>query len=203
MGARPASELLKLALRHAWSIRETVSATAAFEEILRRRPIVTLLEVLAKPDDAVELIRFVRASSATVLLLAVAVQHSEDIELAVRAAGIDFYIPGPENTVLIEQAVAELLERRSRTDARARSRRPASRPKHQRSLSHSLLLPTDMGGGYYQPAAHLLGCGELVRTGKSEKVRPRKTNASSDGSDLKHANGGLAVQGRCSRPGHR
>ena len=168
MGARPASELLKLALRHAWSIRETGSATAAFEEILRRRPIVTLLEVLAKPDDAVELIRFVRASSATVLLLAVAVQHSEDIELAVRAAGIDCYIAGPENTVLIEQAVAELLERRSRTDARARSRRPASRPQQQRSLSHSLLLPTDMGGGHYQPAAHLLGSGERVRTSNSE-----------------------------------
>lgn len=168
MGARPASELLKLALRHAWSIRETVSATAAFEEILRRRPIVTLLQVLARPDDAVELIRFVRAGSATVLLIAVALRHSEDTELAVRAAGIDCYIAGPENTVLIEQAVAELQEQRSRADARARSRRPASRPKYRRSLSHSLLLPTDMGGGYCQPAAHLLGSGERVHKSYSE-----------------------------------
>jgi DNA-binding NarL/FixJ family response regulator len=172
-----ASDLQGIALRNAWSVQQPASASAALEEILHRRPAVVLVQVSPAPDEAVRVIRQVRANSLPVFLVAVAVSHDDEIERAVRIAGVDSYLDETADAALIENTVAGLLERRERANLRARVRRTAPRRRYQHSLSPFLLL-ADMGGGIEFPTAHFLKTRARTRSQHSRaELRTRFTTS--------------------------
>jgi DNA-binding NarL/FixJ family response regulator len=125
--AAPEADLLRIALGHGWSIRPPASAAAAFEELLRCRPRVAVVQVSGLLGEDLEMIRLIRAGSLPVSVVAVAVTHGEEIELAVRGAGVDCYLSTAADATLIDRAVSEILGRqecRGAGDAQIGQRAP-------------------------------------------------------------------------------
>jgi DNA-binding NarL/FixJ family response regulator len=152
--AAPESDLLRIALGHGWSVRRPASASAGFEELLRCRPRVAVVQVSGMLGEDLEMIRLMRAGSLPVSVVAIAVTHGEEIELAVRGTGVDCYLSMAADATLIERAVSEILGRQERglaPDTRVWRRGP--------DKTNSLLLspfPSDQSwaAGFSLPAAH-------------------------------------------------
>lgn len=162
INGKPEPDLQRIVLRNSWLVVEPSSASAAFEEILHRRPIVSIVQASTAPDEAAEFIRLVRADRLPVHVVAVAASHRDEIERAVRIAGVDSYLDGIAIAAILEDTVAELLEQRQKANLKTASRRLAPR-RPERNLS-LLLFPTDMSGGPKSPAAHFRNPGERVRS---------------------------------------
>ncbi len=113
----PVGALQRMAARNGWTVRQVMSARAGYSEILRSRPRVAVIQVSLAPAEALELIRLGRTVPIPVLLVAVAKSHSEDLERAVRIAGVDGYLGDPRDGALLERTVAELLVRQKENTA--------------------------------------------------------------------------------------
>ena len=113
IGGNPEPDLQRIVLRNSWLVVEPPSASAAFEETLHYRPIVSIVQASTAPDEAVEFIRMVRADRLPVHVVAVTASHREEIEREVRIAGVDSYLDGVAVAAILEDTVAELLERRT------------------------------------------------------------------------------------------
>jgi len=157
MGAGPAPELLLLALRRGWAIRKPASVSAAFLEVIRDRPRVVVIQISKPAGEEIALIRLIRESPLSPLLVAITVTQTDEIERAVRTAGVDCYIVGTADGILVEKTVVELLGQKGHTVRDEYLQQSAPRGQDAQTLSSSFFLPTDMGGGLSFPAAHFLG----------------------------------------------
>jgi DNA-binding NarL/FixJ family response regulator len=180
IGESPAPELLRMAVRNAWSVRQFPSARAAFAETLRCRPVAAIVQVATKLDESLELIRRVRAGSWPVLLVAVAVAHREEVERAARVAGVDCYVGTTADSILAETIVAELLERQKHAA-------PVARTVQRGGIgSDTLLLPDSSrqsgAVGVPPPPPHRQG-------GAGERIGPPQRPACQEGLGQSHHKG--------------
>lgn len=132
----PASDLLRVADRNDWPVRRPASAREGYQEFLRERPRVVVIQVSDAEGEDIELIRRVRSGSVPTSLVAAATAHDEGLERSVRISGVDVYVGGTADAALLESTVAALL-RREMNDA------PVLHMARQgMRRNHSLLLLT-------------------------------------------------------------
>jgi DNA-binding response OmpR family regulator len=101
--------LARLAVRHDWPVLRMSTVVQAVPAIVRHRPGLVVVQVSLVPDQAVELIRLLRARLQPVPIIAVARSHDEQTERAIRGAGATYYLPAARDAGILEQVVASML----------------------------------------------------------------------------------------------
>jgi DNA-binding response OmpR family regulator len=103
------SGLAKLAQRHRWSLIHLPTAAGVRQAIGRQRLDIAVVQIAVEPQQAVELLRWLRATRKELLLIAVASDGGEDVERMARLAGVQCYLTQTDD-VTLERAVNEMLE---------------------------------------------------------------------------------------------
>ena len=109
LGEHVMPDLADLAARLGWTVLETATFRQAAPVILRRRADLHVVQVSARVDEAVGLIRLLRTAPRKVPILAVAAEHYTWLEQAARQAGATCYLPGGNGPEALAQAAARML----------------------------------------------------------------------------------------------
>ena len=102
------SGLARLALRHRWSLIHLPTAAGVIQTVGRLRVDIAVVHIAVEPQQAVELIRWLRTTRRELLLIAVSSAGCEEIERMARHAGVHCYLPQTDE-VPLERAVTEIL----------------------------------------------------------------------------------------------
>ncbi len=108
LGETVAPGLDQASVSRGWQLLKFSSVSDAIREVFRHRPQVVIVQVSLQ-SEAVKFIGTLHKAIKPILLIAVAAEHHNDLERAVRGAGINYYLPGASNVELLEQAVAAVL----------------------------------------------------------------------------------------------
>jgi len=95
-----------------WPVLRQPSAGKALKNIRLIRPQVLIVQVDGSVmilQEATRLIRFLRTYPPRPGVVAIASNHSDETERAMRAAGVSCYLPEDADADLIEQSVSQLL----------------------------------------------------------------------------------------------
>lgn len=103
------------ATQNGWPLLQATTADEVFFELCQCRPRVLIVQLSLSLGEALKLISLTRHHWQQVSLVAVTPSHDNQIELAVRSAGANCYLPATANVSLIEETVSAIL--RSHTDA--------------------------------------------------------------------------------------
>jgi len=102
------SGLARLAMRHGWPLIHLPTAAGVMRLIGRQRVDLAVVHIAVEAQQAVELIRWLRATRKESLLMAVSSGGCEEIERMARLAGVQCYLPQTDD-VSLERAVSEML----------------------------------------------------------------------------------------------
>ena len=152
LSPNPAPELVRLALRSGWPcIVEPRSAPAA-RHLRQRRPAVVLIEVALPAEEEIRFIRLLQPTLDRRALVAVARSHDENLERAIRAAGVSCYLPSANDDAAIEAIVAAMLGQRP-VDSQGPPAKTASAPNiHVPNVSSSSrVTPAFLDDGRFPP----------------------------------------------------
>lgn len=97
---------------HRWPVLRQPSAGKALKNIRLIRPQVLIVQVDGSVmilQEATRLIRFLRTYPPRPGVVAIASNHTDQTERAMRAAGVSCYLPEDVDADLIEQSVSQLL----------------------------------------------------------------------------------------------
>ncbi len=143
LASNPSPALLRIAIRHAWPVLTALRPPQALREVRHCQPDVIIIQVSLPRGADVELISLLRTKMRQVSLIAVAGSHRDEIERAVRSAGVSCYLPTAEDMTLVERSVAEMLTQRQSVTPTAR--RPADAATMNQTSSSSF-LPLEKSG---------------------------------------------------------
>lgn len=103
-----AAGLARVATRRHWWVIHLPTAAAVRQALGRKRVDIVVVQIAVEPDEAVELIRWLRATRERLLVIAVSAGGGGEIEHLVRRAGVQCYLPATDEEAL-ERVIVELL----------------------------------------------------------------------------------------------
>ena len=95
---------------HDWPIVKSQPLRPLLREVAARRPRLVVVQVGPPLHDAVDLIERIKEHWPGLILVAAAVAHHEQIEMAARYAGATLYLPDVSDGAYVEQSIASLLD---------------------------------------------------------------------------------------------
>jgi DNA-binding NarL/FixJ family response regulator len=140
MDESPEPNLAEIAMRRGWPFLQMSNTSQAIVELRRRSPSAVVVQVSLPLSEDLELLHRVRDNFSTVTLIAVATTHDDDVERAVRSAGVSLYLPSARDADRIERAIDQVLHHRAPPTAGVTQENDASRRRNQ-VLSSSASFP--------------------------------------------------------------
>ncbi|MBI1370618.1 MAG: hypothetical protein GC162_18425 [Planctomycetes bacterium] len=133
---------------HRWPVLRQPSAGKALKNIRLIRPQVLIVQVDGSVmilQEAARLVRFLRTYPPRPGVVAIASQHTDETERAMRAAGVSCYLPEDADADLIEQSVTQLLANfAAQASSPSKTQRQIDRrvPAAETSRTNPIIVPT-------------------------------------------------------------
>jgi len=124
------------ATQNGWPLLQATTADEVFFELCQCRPRVLIVQLSLPLGETLKLISRTRHHWQQVSLVAVTPSHDNQIELAVRRAGADCYLPATADVDLVEQTVTAILGRHTNAVASITTTQRAN-PSHNPPLGEA------------------------------------------------------------------